>query len=487
MIEAASLARLKFIIMFAIAVMTAAIFQEMSSRLLRQSIFNDASEHIESRLLRQIVYAEKGLRNTISSGAFMARLTMTAAKAVDGALTSISGIFQGFFTILAGLIYMLWMEPAMAICFLAFNAVVRLAVRPFERSIERVSKEGVSIRNANAAFATEMLNNTVVIRICNRLPEFLQRYVERERIGQRNAFMGHILINGFSEIIWSTKKLAEILLPFGLGAVLITAGKMSFAEAVAFTVASDVFGKGFITFLDGIQAAKAAIPNIADVSDFLENEPACAAPHASAQQTAPALRFMDVSFSYNEHIVLNRVSFTIKEGEWVQLVGANGQGKSTILQLIAGFYTPKEGIIEHGRGPASGGICWIPQFHQIINATASENVALSTQPDKARCASLFDKLRINAPSEGDPDRFSQGEKQRLMIARALYHLQDKALVLGDEVFSNIDIENRRHAALLLQKVCVGKTMIMVCHNDMGMPFDRTLRVEDGRLWEVQAT
>ena len=60
----------------------------------------------------------------------------------------------------------------------------------------------------------------------------------------------------------------------------------------------------------------------------------------------PAISFRDVSFSYSDHLVLDRVSFEINEGEAVSIVGPNGGGKTTILKLILGLIRPKTGYLE---------------------------------------------------------------------------------------------------------------------------------------------
>ena len=68
-----------------------------------------------------------------------------------------------------------------------------------------------------------------------------------------------------------------------------------------------------------------------------------------------------------------------------------------------------------------------------------------------------------------------------MIGRALYHLPDRPLVLGDEIFANIDPENRAAIARVLEEQTRGKTLLLVCHEAMDLRFDMTLEVRDGRV------
>ena len=79
--------------------------------------------------------------------------------------------------------------------------------------------------------------------------------------------------------------------------------------------------------------------------------------------------------------------------------------------------------------------------------------------------------------------YSQGEKQRLCIGRAFYHIKQDSIILGDEIFSSIDSENRFHIAKQMQQYGQGKTILFVCHETMGIPFDRTIRLENGKICE----
>jgi putative ABC transport system ATP-binding protein len=181
---------------------------------------------------------------------------------------------------------------------------------------------------------------------------------------------------------------------------------------------------------------------------------------------------------------LNGVSLSVKQGEFVGLLGTSGSGKSTLLNLIAGLDTPTSGSLRvldrdlaslsridlslHRRNNV--GIIF-QSFNLVPTMTALENVALAMmfagvprRERDTRAASLLHAVGLEARATHKPKQLSGGEQQRVSIARALAN--QPALLLADEPTGNLDSKTTREIMTVLKDLNEreGKTIIMVTHD-----------------------
>lgn len=200
---------------------------------------------------------------------------------------------------------------------------------------------------------------------------------------------------------------------------------------------------------------------------------------------------------------LNKLSFTVNDGEFVSIVGKSGAGKSTLLGVLGALDTPTSGSIEIGDtdiaklndhkliGYRNTSIGFVFQNYNLIpNLTAVENVMLPMEfahlPPKERrdrALQLLEEVGIMGGREDrKPGKLSGGEQQRVSIARALAN-QPK-LILADEPTGNLDSENGKMIFDLLHKLSRSEntTVIVVTHDlDIAGKTDRTFTLSDGRL------
>ena len=200
---------------------------------------------------------------------------------------------------------------------------------------------------------------------------------------------------------------------------------------------------------------------------------------------------------------LNKLSFTVNDGEFVSIVGKSGAGKSTLLGVLGALDTPTSGSIEIGdtdiaklsdhklisyRNTSIGFV--FQNYNLIPNLTAVENVMLPMEfariPPKERrdrAVQLLEEVGIiDGREERKPGKLSGGEQQRVSIARALAN-QPK-LILADEPTGNLDSENGKMIFDLLHKLSRSEntTVVVVTHDlDIAGKTDRTFTLSDGKL------
>jgi putative ABC transport system ATP-binding protein len=197
------------------------------------------------------------------------------------------------------------------------------------------------------------------------------------------------------------------------------------------------------------------------------------------------------------------VSLTVSPGEMVALYGPSGSGKTTLLMLIAGLIVPDSGSVSvNGREISAlsererahyrrSELGFIRQSLDLIpGVRADDNAALKLLATSGRrdaqrqTAPLLERLGLNGRVLQRAEQLSMGERQRVMIARALS--TEPSLVLADEPTGSLDTDRGREVLTLLSEVCHerGVGMVLVTHDPRAAAFaDHVHALRDGRLVE----
>lgn len=207
--------------------------------------------------------------------------------------------------------------------------------------------------------------------------------------------------------------------------------------------------------------------------------------------------------SGNEQLtILDSVSLTIPDGQFVAVIGPSGSGKSTLLGLIAGLDAVSQGEIRIDgeiitqmtedqlavlRGKKIGFV--FQSFHLIPSLTALENVLVPMEiaglPDAAgRAAGLLEDVDLTARSHHYPSQLSGGEQQRIALARAFAN--NPSILLADEPTGNLDARNGQHIFELLVQMNRERktTLLLVTHEqELATAADRRIVLRGGRVLE----
>lgn len=201
--------------------------------------------------------------------------------------------------------------------------------------------------------------------------------------------------------------------------------------------------------------------------------------------------------------VLKDISFELKRGEFLSLIGKSGSGKSTLLYLLSTMDTDYKGeIIINGTtltGKSQNALSkfrnehigFVFQFHYLLpEFSAIDNVMLpgmklgkkSKAALKAKALNLLDLLGIKEQAFKRANRLSGGQQQRVAIARAL--INDPAIIMGDEPTGNLDSKNTQIVFDIFKQLALerGQSIIAVTHDDdFAANSDRIIELGDGHL------
>ena len=277
---------------------------------------------------------------------------------------------------------------------------------------------------------------------------------------------------------------------------------VSIADYMAFNVA---YGQvtAAIMGLSSIAVQVAQIGPMLDmVRPILEACPEMADDKPSIERLTGGIEVSGVSFRYDDHspYVLQNLSFAIRPGEYVALVGKSGCGKSTIMRLLLGFETPERGSIFYGPHDVSKidlrslrrSIGTVMQDGKLFMGDIASNITIASPGatlddawEAAEVAGIADDIRLmpmgmqTLLSEG-AGGISGGQRQRIMIARAI--CGKRRILMLDEATSALDNVTQRHVADSLAKLKC--TRVVVAHRLSTVRHcDRILLVDGGRIAE----
>ena len=219
-----------------------------------------------------------------------------------------------------------------------------------------------------------------------------------------------------------------------------------------------------------------------------------------------SLTIKDLSFKYDIYSlkdILSDINLSIPNGKVTAIVGASGSGKTTLVKLLLGFYEPLNGSIQIGSANLSEyNLGWwrsqcgaVMQEGYLFSDTIARNIAISDdEPDierirhAARVANIADyiealPLAYNTMIGQDGQGISQGQRQRILIARVVY--KNPMFVFLDEATNALDANNERAITENLSEFYKGKTVVVVAHRlSTVRDADQIVVLDEGKIVEV---
>lgn len=213
------------------------------------------------------------------------------------------------------------------------------------------------------------------------------------------------------------------------------------------------------------------------------------------------IKFEDVSFGYRENVsVIKDCSFEIKKGEFVGIIGLSGAGKTTMADILMGLLPVNSGkitvdneeITEKNINAFRNLTGYVPQEVNLLENSFKNNVAWGQDEkniddkrviESLKLAQLYDFVQENGGINSVIRGLSQGQKQRLMIARGLY--KNPKILIFDEATSSLDVETEHEITKMLTSLKGNKTLIAIAHRLSTLKeCDKLIYLKDGVIVDV---
>jgi HlyB family type I secretion system ABC transporter len=391
--------------------------------------------------------------------------------------------------------------------------ILNLLSTPF---LKKLSRESFNAYAEENSYLIEALNGVRTVKsmavertVRWRWEELLNHEIKQQY--QKKMF--GIKVQAISSVMDSFSSVALLW----LGSSLVISGEFSIGQLFAFNMLSaNVIGpfKRLAGIWNQFQEVTIAIERICDVIESPPEED----PQNNTKQQLGRLRghivFDRVTFRYNPHTetnTLENLSFEIKPGQTVALVGRSGSGKTTLSKLLLGLYTPTSGkisidgkdITQVALNSLRSQIGVVDQSTFLFSGTIAENIGLGQQNasskaiKQASIAAGADEFVSSMPmgyetqiGEGG-GMLSGGQRQRLAIARSL--VGNPSLLIFDEATSSLDTESERIIQKNLESICRNRSAIIIAHRlstvrnaDLILVLDKGVLIESGTHGELMA-
>ena len=457
----------------------------------------------ETMFARLISLPIKYFGDTIS-GRIISKVTYDVNNVAAASSEALSSLIKDTLSIVGLLIWLFYLNWQLTLITLAMAPLIALAVTVFSRRLRKVSRGIQDSFGDITQVMQESVEGYKIIRI------FGGQSYEKERF--KDAVMNHRHLQMRAVVAAGGQK--PIVQFFGALPLAIIIG-------IAIFQAGDGQGSvgGFVSFITAMVMLLTPIKHLTDVNSPIQRGLAAAESIFALIDEKPEddrgtqelgrargqVEFDRVVFSYPgaESAALKGISFDIRPGECIALVGQSGSGKTTVANLLPRFYHVDSGTIRiDGQAledikleSLRSNIALVSQEVVLFNDTIAANIAYGAMRGASReeieaaaqaayATEFIDKL---------PDGFdtvvgehgvklSGGQRQRLAIARAL--LKNAPLLILDEATSALDTESERHVQAALDELMRGRTTLVIAHRLSTIErADRILVLSDGKVAE----
>ena len=474
---------------------------------IRLKVTNEIREDIYG----QILHTDWESLAKFRSGDLLYRINGDAGMIANSILTFLPNAVSMFISFGGAFVIVMQNDPAMAVLALAGAPISLLASRYTTKKMRDFQKENQELASDRTVFDQETFQNLQFIKAFGMLDRVTEKFhkIQNESVKvslRQNKFQS--LSSIFTSLVGQVIGYAC----YGFAAYRLWQGEISYGTMTMFvSMAGSLRGSfsGIIGLLPMAIRAGISAERIMEVTDLpRENDEfkeEAMAIKAKGRSEGVYVHMEDVDFAYeDEKWIYQHAGFWAEPGEIVALIGPSGNGKTTTLNLILGLYKPQKGTITIGNPSgqclraSSSTRCmfsYIPQSNTMFSGTIAENMRMvkpeATDEDiqaalEAACAwefvsKLEDGIETEVRERGQ--RFSEGQKQRLSIARAL--LADAPVMILDEATSALDVATERRVLRSIIKKEPHRTVIVAAHRPSVFSMcSRVYKVGDGTVKEI---
>ena len=412
----------------------------------------------------------------------------------------IEGVAMSFVTAIMSMLYLVQLT-SFAPSLIAPTVIILLVMTVFSIIVSfvqaRVSKVQMVLSSKKSGLTYETINGIQKIRLSGSEKRIFVKWADVYSKAARLLYNPPLIIRLSGAITLLITLIGDIVLYFVAAKTGIEVG-----DYMAFTTSFGVLSAAF-SALTQVVASMSTVPPVLNMaSPILEANPEEDKEKKVLDKVEGNIKLEHVSFSYKEDLpnVLDDISVDIKSGDYVAIVGKTGCGKSTLVRLLLGFESPKEGNIYYDDENMDDidltslrrNIGTVTQNGTLFHADIFSNIIISA-PDlqvedawvAAEIANIADDIRAmpmgmkTVISEGQGS-ISGGQKQRIMIARAIVH-RPKILIF-DEATSALDNVTQKSISESIGKL--NCTRIVIAHRLSTIQnADRIIMLEDGHIIE----
>ena len=438
-----------------------------------------------------------------ATGELLSRLTYNSEQVADATSNAVTVLIRDSLTVIALLVYMIYLSPLLSAFVLIVAPVLALVIRILGKLFRRHSSRIQDSMGDVTKITEEALQSHRVVKIFGGQGYELGRFNE---VNEKNRRLNMRLIASKA----TGDAVTGLVIASGIAGVIF----FSTLESVRTADLGDFFG-----FLTAMVLLMQPIRQLTNVNVSLQRGIAAGVSifrlldeieeHDTGSYVPDRIKgeveFRRVSFRYqgDKGPVLTDLSLCVPAGQSLAIVGRSGSGKSTLVNLIPRFYEPDSGdilidgrsVTEYTLAALRAHISFVSQEVVLFNDSIANNIAYgslagASRDDVVRAAAAahVDEFTQKLPDGLDTEvgergvLLSGGQRQRIAIARAL--LKNSPILILDEATSALDTESERHIQDALEQLMKNRTTFVIAHRLSTVESaDRIIVMEQGRVIE----
>ena len=492
---------LNLLITVVILYVISAVFSYLQSYLLLD-ITTDISYNLRKNLIEQITHLSMGGLDANTRGDILSRITNDVDSLQSGIVQTFNQLLTGVITIIGVTVMMLsiniWLTIATIILVpIAFFIIIKVTEFSQDYYLKQLEYRG----RLNGQIE-ESFTGHEIIRSFNQEEESMIIFDEENENWYEQEWKSKFFSSISGPFVHFISNLQYVIISV-LGAVFVLQNAISVGDILAFIQ----YSKNFTTpieqitrIMNMIQTAMAASERIFDFLKIdVEENPS----EEKITEINDEISFENVSFGYTEdELVIKDLSFKVKKGEKIAIVGETGAGKTTIVKLLMRFYDVSGGEIKidgvninrYDKHSIRSLVGMVLQDTWLFNDTIFNNIRygkLDATEEEVIAASKEAHAHhfIMQSAEGyelmlneDADNISHGQKQLLTIARTI--LSNKQILILDEATSSVDTRTEKLIQRAMDRLMKNRTSFIIAHRlSTVRDADKILVIDDGHIIE----
>ena len=417
-------------------------------------------------------------------GELMSRATNDIETVSATLNTSFIQVFSSLLTLFGTVIVMLYLSPLLTVLTMLIIPLMFMAMRWITKRTGKLFKEQQAAVGALNGMIEETISGQTIVKAFSQEERVIEEFREKNARLRRTGFWA-LTYSGFIPKVMNFLNNISFAIVAGIGGILAFNGLVTIGVIVIFTEYARQFTRPLNDLANQINTVLSAIAGAERVFSIMEEtKDIDEGKLPDNTKLKGEVEFKDVHFKYElseDQETLKGVSFHVKPGQTVALVGATGAGKTTIMQLIARFYDVESGEIlfdgkdvrDLKRETLRSQMAFVLQDPFLFEASVYENIRYgkldATDEEiveackKANAHEFIMKLPKGYDTilASDGSEISHGQKQLLSIARAL--VANPVILLLDEATSSIDTVTEVKIQQALELLMEGRTSFVIAH------------------------